>query len=336
MRVSVLVFLETRGMHITLVTPVPPDAVLGNAVTACRWADLLTELGHRVELTTSYSEGRGDLLIALHARRSADSVARFHTLHPSAAIIVCLAGTDLYRDIKSSREAQRTLDIASRLVVLQPRALDDLPSHLHEKTRVIHQSSLAPPKRAPREPDSFQVCVLAHLRDIKDPLRAARAARLLPPTSRTRVLHAGRALNDDAAEQARAEAETNPRYRWLEELSRAQSQALLTASHLLVISSTMEGGANVVSEALAASVPIVATRIPGNLGTLGEDYPGYFPVGNTEELARLLLSAETDQTFYEQLAAAGRRLAQLVDPAREKAAWQKLLSEFPDLPAGAT
>ncbi len=323
-------------MHIALVTPAPPDSVLGNAVTARRWADVLTEFGHRVELTTSYSEGRHDLLIALHARRSADSIARFHALHPSAAIIVGLVGTDLYRDIKSSPEAKQSLEIASRFVVLQPRALDNVPPHLHQQTRVIHQSSPAPPQRAPKESDSFQVCVLAHLRDIKDPLRAARAARLLPATSRIRVVHAGRALNEDAAEQARAEAEGNPRYRWLEELSRAQSQALLTASHLLVISSTMEGGANVVSEALAASVPIVATRISGNLGILGKDYPGYFPVGNTEELARLLLNAETDQTFYGQLAAAGRQLARLVEPAREKAAWQKLLSEFADLPARAT
>jgi putative glycosyltransferase (TIGR04348 family) len=289
---------------------------------------MLTDLGHRVELSTSYGGGSHDVLMALHARRGADSVARFRETSPDRPVIVGLAGTDLYRDIKSSAEARNTLELATRLVVLQPRALDELSSHLHEKTRVIYQSARAPLRPEPKTQDGFQVCVLAHLREVKDPLRAAAAARRLPSASRVRVVHAGLALSEDAANEARLEEEQNPRYRWLEGLARSETQELLTASHLLVISSTMEGGANVVSEALAASVPILASRVPGNVGVLGQDYPGYFSVGDTAELAELLERTESDEGFYRQLTNASRRLAPLVDPAREKEAWRRLCEEL--------
>ncbi len=223
-------------MELALVTPAPPDALLGNAVTATRWAALLVELGHRVEITTTYERTGQDILIALHARRSAPAVARFRERHPDRPIIVGLAGTDVYRDIKDSTEAQHAIEIADRLVVLQPKAIEELPSHLHAKTRVIFQSATAPLQTNPKPKDVFQVCVLAHLREVKDPLRAAYAARLLPSTSRIRVVHAGQALSAVAAQDAREEEQQNARYRWLEGLPREESQKLLAGSHLLTIS----------------------------------------------------------------------------------------------------
>ena len=88
-------------------------------------------------------------------------------------------------------------------------------------------------------------------------------------------------------------------YRWLGELSREKALRLLSRCRLLALTSEQEGGANVVSEALAASVPVLSSRIAGSVGLLGEDYPGYFPVGDTEALARLLGRAETDADFYQ-------------------------------------
>ena len=316
-------------MEIALVTPAPPGALLGNAVTATRWAELLAELGHRVEIASTYEESAQDLLIALHARRSAAAVVRFRERHPDRPIIVGLAGTDIYHDIKDSAEAQRSLEIADRLVVLQPKAIEELPSRLHDKARVIFQSATVALQTSPKPKDVFQVCVLAHLRQVKDPLRAAQAARLLPATSRIRVVHAGQALSEIAAQEAREEEKQNGRYRWLEGLPREESKALLGGSHLLVISSIVEGGANVVSEAIAASVPTLASRIPGNLGILGDDYPGYFEVRDTEKLAELLEHAESDESFFQGLVRASQRLTHLVDPVRERRAWQQLLEEFP-------
>jgi glycosyltransferase involved in cell wall biosynthesis len=193
---------------------------------------------------------------------------------------------------------------------------------------VIFQSATAPLQTNPKPKDVFQVCVLAHLREVKDPLRAAYAARLLPSTSRIQVVHAGQALSEIAAQEAREEEKQNVRYRWLEGLPREESQKLLAGSHLLTISSILEGGANVVSEAIAASVPILASRIPGNVGILGDDYPGYFETGHTQQLSTLLERAESDHSFFQTLVQACQRLTHLVDSAREANAWRALLGEF--------
>src|SRR6185295_6357206 len=172
------------------------------------------------------------------------------------------------------------------------------------------------------------VCVVGHLRAVKDPLRAAYAARRLPRDSRIRVLHAGGARDAAMEARARVEEASNPRYQWLGALSRVKTRRLIAQSKLLVLSSRMEGGANVISEAVLDGTPVLASRIPGSIGLLGADYPGYFPVGSTRKLAELLERAESDAPFYRRLAMHCRKLAPLFRPAREREQWRKLLAEI--------
>jgi glycosyltransferase involved in cell wall biosynthesis len=210
--------------------------------------------------------------------------------------------------------------------VLQPLARRALPAAVRSKAHVIVQSAAAARGRHRARGGGFQVAVLAHLRPVKDPLLAARAVRLLPPSSQVRVLHLGAGLDERSARGARAESRTNPRYAWAGPRPRAQALKVLARSRLLVVTSRLEGGANVVSEALASSIPVVSTRIPGSMGILGAGYPGYFRPGDAADLARLLRRAETEPAFYERLGAWCRRLRPLVAPARERAAWRALLS----------
>jgi putative glycosyltransferase (TIGR04348 family) len=315
-------------MKILLVTPAPSGSRKGNRVTAERWARLLGDLGHHVTVAVEYQRQRCDLLIALHAFKSHRSMHRFRSERPTAPLVLCLTGTDLYGDIHTRPEARESLELATRLVVLQPLGLHELPEPLHGKTRVIYQSVAAPAVQARPRRNVFEVCVLGHLRPVKDPLRTAWAARLLPASSRVRVLQVGTALSDDLAEQARAEQASNPRYRWLGERPRGQALGLLARSRLLALTSELEGGANVVSEAIALGVPVVSSRIAGSLGLLGADYAGYFPVGDTRALADLLLRAETDAAFYEALCAHCAQRRPLFEPARERQSWHELLREL--------
>ena len=78
-----------------------------------------------------------------------------------------------------------------------------------------------------------------------------------------------------------------------------------------------------VSEAAAAGVPVLASRIDGTVGLLGRDYPGYFPVGQTAALARLLWRVETDPEFFRRLCRAIGRRAYRFSPAREKEVMEK-------------
>ena len=315
-------------MHVQLITPAPLRLNNGNKITALRWARILRQLGHKVDVRQSYNGVHCDLLVALHARRSYSSIEKFHQLHPQLPLIVVLTGTDLYRDIRTDRNAQRSLEVATRLVTLQKMAFAALPKRLHSKTRVIYQSAKPYRRRSRPKKRTFEVCLVGHLRKEKDPLRAAMAVRRLPAESRLRVVHIGLALDARLEEHARAEAARNSRYRWLGELPHWKTRQLLAQSDLAVITSRMEGSSNVLSEALASSVPVVASKIPGLMGTLGKKFPGYFPVGNTRRLAELLLKAESDAKFYRRLKAYCKGLSYLVRPRRELDAWRHLLGEL--------
>jgi putative glycosyltransferase (TIGR04348 family) len=332
-------------MRIGIVTPAPPDSRYGNRVTALRWARILKRLGNRVSISQTYDGEQCDLLVALHARRSHPSIINFQRQNPGAPIIVALTGTDLYRDIRTNLLARESLDIATRIVVLQPKAIKELQPGWQEKTRVIYQSvenrkkptgtragKAKPRGRQPKTKfnHSFDVCVIGHLRAVKDPFRTAMAARALPDSSRIRVLQVGGAMTSAMATKARKEMNVNKRYRWLGEQPQARVRHILENSCLCVLSSRMEGGANVLSEAIAASVPILASRIDGNVGILGADYPGYFDVGDTSRLARLLIRAETSQEYLGELRAWSKSLARLADPAREEKAWSDLIGEISD------
>jgi putative glycosyltransferase (TIGR04348 family) len=317
-------------MRIGIITPAPPRSRYGNRVTAQRWARILRELGHHVSIAMAYDGEPYDLLIALHARRSYASASRFHRDYPDRPLIVALTGTDVYRDLPRSRSAQRALDLATRIVTLQPKARDELRLELRDKVRVIYQSVAARPRHGPPRSHAsgrFDVCVIGHLRRVKDPFRTALAVRHLPPESRVQVLHLGGAMDKRMASRARAEMKTNPRYRWLGEQPRARVQRILARSALCVLSSKLEGGANVLSEAIVAGTPVLASRIPGSVGILSENYGGYFKVGDTEGLARLLDRAESDPAFLARLRSDCAKLKPLFNPARERAAWRRLIAE---------
>ncbi len=315
------------SMHIVLATPAPPQSKKGNRVTGARWAGFLRELGHSVQICREYDGGPCDLLIAVHAFKSYASVQKFHDLFPHKPLIVNLAGTDLYGSIHNEERAKKALEMATHLVLLQELGIDELQEHLKQKATVIIQSASPPKTRFKKTVRHFDVCVLGHLRPVKDPMRAARAARLLPQSSRVRILHAGGAIDPSFAELAETEQQENPRYHWLGELPRWRAQRLLGRSQLMVLSSLSEGGANVISEALAAGVPTLASHVPGNVGLLGKDYPGYYPVKDSKTLAGLILRAETEPLFLASLRDWVANLAETVHPDRERAAWAELLTQ---------
>ena len=309
---------------------VPPSSAprSGNRHTAARWRDFLRDLGHRVRIETEWTEGDDDLLLALHARKSHPSIRRFRLARPAAPLVVALTGTDLYRDIRKHADARRSLAMATRLAVLQEEGLRELTPALRRKTRVVHQSSETRLRHAPVKP-CFRIAVIGHLRSEKDPFRAVRALRHVDRSARIEVIQIGAALDPDMRAQARAWLKHEPRYRWPGSVPHGRTMRWLSTSHVLVVSSVMEGGANVVCEAARIGVPILASRIPGNVGMLGRDYPGYFPLFDDKALARLIERCRTVAAFYKKLRNALSQRRALFAPSAERAALKRLIQALP-------
>jgi putative glycosyltransferase (TIGR04348 family) len=292
-----------------LVTPYLADANNGNWRTAARWSRLLAP-SYRVIVQAAdapVTGGRRDAavaLIALHARRSRVAVASWHDARPERALVVALTGTDLYRDLPArDPDALASLALADRLIVLQEDALSHLPPALRPQADVVFQSARALRPWPRKSRDRLHCLMVAHLRDEKDPQTVFAAWRLLPPALPITLTLIGAALDPTLGAAANDLIGADPRVRWLGPRPHAWTRQAIRRAHLLLVPSRMEGGANVVVEAVTAGTPVVGSRMSGNVGMLGGGYAGYFDVGDPGSLAELLQRACTDVAFRDLLQA---------------------------------
>jgi len=316
--------------RVCIVSPAAAAANNGNWHTAARWQRFLAPVATVSIRGPADDPGDADLLIALHARRSADAVRRWRELRPAAPLVLLLTGTDLYRDLDHDPAAWHSLECASRVVVLQEEGLARLDAATRAKATVIVQSASA--LRATRSPADPEFVAVGHLRAEKDPETLMRAVRLLAGDARAPTLaHIGAALDPRLGDAARDTGAACPAYRWLGALSHAAARRAIARARALVHPSVMEGGANVVIEAVRSSVPVLASRIDGNVGLLGADYDGFFPVGDAPALATLMRRFVADAAFAAQLAAQCARREPMFRPACEGRAVRRLVFDL--LPA---
>ena len=328
--------------RIVIVSPALADANNGNWQTAQRWQALLAP--HPVRIVRQWPDARprgaqpDELMLALHARKSAASIKAW-AARPAGprGLAVVLTGTDLYRDIRDDHEARASLALARQLVVLQERGLDELPAELRTKTRIIFQScSALAALQKPSTQLQMRAVMVGHLRGEKSPQTLFEAARLLQGQARLFIDHVGDALEPALGEAARATAAACPTYRWLGGQSHAATRRQIQRAHVLVHTSRMEGGAHVLMEAVLSGTPVLASRIAGNVGMLGEDYDGYFEAGDAAGLAALLLrcrgasesSVVQGDAWLAHLKAQCALRAPLFRPEAEAAALRQLVSDL--------
>lgn len=311
-----------------LVTPALADANNGNWQTAARWARMLSP-DYRVRLLKAWDGQPDDAMIALHARRSAASIAQWATQRADRPLVVALTGTDLYRDIAVDLAAQRSLELADRLIVLHEGAPLDVPAPHRAKTVVCFQScsSRQPVEKTPRR---LRALMVGHLRHEKDPATYFAAARRMAGRADILFDHVGGVLDDALAADARRLMKAQPTYRWLGNRPHSDTRARIQRAHVLVHCSRMEGGAHVVMEAVRSGTPVIASRIAGNVGLLGADYGGCFEPGDAAGLAALLERARDDPAMLPALGAECARREPLFEPAHEQACLRRLMSGLID------
>ena len=327
-----------RRPRVIIISPALAGANNGNWQTAWRWSRML-----RPEFQTTIAQTWNgelfDVMLALHARRSADAVAQWARATGSNSdapgLAVVLTGTDLYRDIQTDSSAQASLQLARKLVVLQERGADALPAAVRRKARVIYQSSTTR-QTSFKTKHHLRVLMVGHLRAEKSPQTLFGAAHQLRAHVDIFIDHIGQALDPELGQQARACAGECSNYRWLGGLSHEATRRHIQRSHLLVHASAMEGGAHVLMEAVCSGTPVLASRIDGNVGMLGADYAGYFEHGNTEALVELLLRCRTaqasldahDDNLLQRLQTQCAARARLFAPAAEQAALRALVRDL--------
>ncbi len=316
---------------IAIVTPALASANNGNWQTARRWARMLSA-AYRTQILPRWSGEPADLLIALHARRSADSITAWSQQLVKAPLAVVLTGTDLYRDIASDAAAKASIRLADRLVVLQELGGRMLPESLRHKATVIFQST-GKRRALPKTGRHLRALMVGHLRSEKSPETWFKAARILAEREDIVLDHVGAPLDDSLAEAARETAADCPHYRWLGAQSHALTLKRIQRAHVLVHASRIEGGAHVVLEAVRSGTPVLASRIDGNVGMLGADYQGYFRWGNAAQLAALLVQCRdglgaADGGLLGRLAGQCRARESLFDPTHESAALHALVREL--------
>ncbi len=317
---------------LAIISPSLAAANTGNWQTASRWARFLAP-GHRVSITTDWhpQDGFGgdpellpDAMIALHARRSAGAIERFAASGRPVALV--LTGTDLYRDIHHDDSARHSLELAERLVCLQERGPDELSAALRTRTEVIYQSARSLRPGRPRR-RTVDLLLIGHLRPEKDPMTAVRAlARLADPAMR--LVHVGDVKDRHCGDDFAAAVASDPRIELHGMLPHAETRQLIRRGRLLLLPSVMEGGANVLIEAVTCGVPVLASRIPGSVGMLGEDYAGYFPVGDDAALAALVRRCGAEPEFLDHLRRQCAARAPRFEPAREREAVRRLVQRL--------
>ena len=321
-------------MKLLIYVPLPRGTTRGNWITGTRWAAILRELGHTVKLVApsefdAHSAADYDVLIALHARRSHSAVHALRAISQHSAVVVALTGTDLQSDLCSETDRStmvlQSLEIADRIILLEPEGLKLLPHTLHSKCHVILQSSKTIAKTTPPDERIFQVTILAHLRDVKDPFLIAKAADLLPKESKLKILHLGSATSEKWELLAQEWTNRSPRYNWIGAVPHLRAQEILAGSRLTVLTSHQEGAPSVFSEAAVCGVPVLSTRICAAIGIFGRDYPGLYDVGNEHQLAELLWAAESNELFYQQLLQRTVSLKNKFSPELESQAWKSLI-----------
>jgi len=326
--------------NVTLITPAGRGSRAGNRATANRWAGLLKALGCRVQILGPDDPPRPasppDLILILHAWRCHAALLAWRQAFPQCPLVLVLTGTDVYRFQHShAQTVYESMSQADALIGLHDCLYEDIPERFHARLHIVHQSALPLPPKAPAPGQfHFDVLVAGHLREEKDSLRAAYAVRDLPAESRIRVTQMGAAHTPDWARDAESEMQHNKRYRWLGDRPHWQVRQWMSKARLMVMSSRMEGGANVVSEACVAGLPIIASRIPGNRGLLGEDYAGYYPVEDTRALRACLLQSEREPTYLALLRQQVKARAPLFRPEAEREGLAKVMQSLGVLPHG--
>ena len=315
------------SLPVLFYSPMPLLSGKGNAVSALRIAGLLDAAGVSARAVDAWNGEDATALVVLNSWRSAGLALDFRKRFPGRPLIAVLTGTDIFPHYPAHPDVDTALTAVDAIVAWHDASMEQIPERFRTKTHVIRKSAPDAPGPLPPAPEGeCRVLLAGHLREVKDPFRAVEAACALPDSSPVTIIHAGEALSPEMAAEARAWMDRCPRYHWLGGISRERMWEELARARWTLNTSWAEGGANAVIESLCCGRPVMASRIPGNTGLLGNDWPALYPPGDTASLTNLLLRCG-DGEYHAELTARAVALGRKSTAAAEATGWRTLLEQ---------
>jgi len=309
-------------------SPYPRQRSQGNAVTAERMRKLLQSGG----LNAAIHE-RGDIsmtakcLIALNARKSAGEIFDFRRRLPESSIVALLTGTDVNHSEMEQfgSDTLKALELSDRIVSLHEGFSHRLPDDLLIKTKVIYPSVQLAEDINHRPSEPWKVIIAGNFREEKNPDLMMQAVSKL--TNSPLHLHAYGGGGDYQAKLER----TAKKYAQFHFHGVQEHDALLAdmqSARVLLNTSTEEGGANAICEAVSLGLPVIASKIDGNVGMLGADYAGFFTSGDVDSLIDILVRVAEDINFYQTLKRQVTERAPFFSYQREMEEWTALVRQM--------
>ena len=312
-------------MNILITSAYPLSSPKGNSITAKRIAKLLTQAGHSAQAINTDMPPPADAMIALHATKTLASSKRFKVHSPKGKLIIYLTGTDLYKEqANNNPEFKEALILADALVVGQRASLASIPSEFKSKSHFVPASVLLPSLKKVSAPPSPSLALIGHLRPVKNPFLMNLALEQLSAIT-LNAFTLGAALEPSMLAEAERWQQADSRFHWLNDIPYSEALSWIEQVDFTLNTSHSEGGSNAVAESIVLGTPVLASKIEGNVGMLGDDYLGYFEPNNANSLAKLIRRAITDHDFHEALLEQTLDLQQNFLPEKETAGWLKLL-----------
>lgn len=342
-------------MKLLFLDPALANRTSGNQTTSLRISEYWQSLGHEVQSVSVRGTPlerehlkdlirTSDLILALHSGHCHEVLELWREMGKPIPLIFLVSGTDLFEPLLNTRTFSADFISAcedAHSIVTFAQGFDRLFSSFGkecwaEKNQTIFQGA-SPVSWKMADHDPRHAVVIGHLRFIKDPWISVRALEILQSSLRAvgpgfQIQHFGTSLDPGTEEEIRNAQKRFPGPDWKWESRGAvtgkEIRAVMSSAPLLIQPSIHEGGANVVGEFLVSGLPIIASNAPGNVGLLGEDWPGLFGVGDDQGLADLLQQWLESEEFRKRLFVASSELSQQHDRVHEKVAWERLLNRF--------
>jgi glycosyltransferase involved in cell wall biosynthesis len=318
-------------VRIAIISPYILPVNRGNSLTAERIKKGLIKKGMAVSVFDSSkdsinetAEFNPDIVHCLHGTRSQLYIPELYH-HISAPLVTTLTGTDYNSPEKQgtlSEKLSYMLQRSSAVITFNSFArallLEIFPA-FSETVHIIPQSvelmTLNESRNSIRNKYEYTekdviILMAGGIRKIKNLEYSLDACfEIEKENPHIKLILAGPVIEQDSADQILSKGKELKCFSYLGELSQHETRRLMYASDIFLNTSISEGMSGAILEAMAESLPVIATRNSGNAALVDNNENGFLVLLNDQEdLIEKLLRLISDKELRDNMGAKGKEI----------------------------